>query len=184
MTGSDTTTVFSLEDCQKSVTAYLDAQKNVITDTSKTIVAGSSIVVDYIGRLADGSVFDTSIESVAKTCNLYTPQRNYTQWLPFTVGAGQMIAGFDKWVVGMSQWETKTITIASADAYGAATVSLPLDQLPSKPDGSSYKKGDKLQTMNGEIEILDIDSKEFTINNVHPLAGKDLIFDISIKTIN
>ena len=181
---SPITTTFSLEDCQKSVTDYLDTQKSVTPDTSKTIVAGSNIVTDYIGRLADGSVFDTSVESVAKACNLYTPQRSYTQWLPFAVGAGQMIAWFDKWVVWMHLWETKTITIASADAYGAATVSLPVDQLPSKPDGSSYKKGDKLQTMNGEIEIIDIDSKEFTINNIHPLAGKDLIFDITIKAIN
>ncbi len=79
--------------------------------------------------------------------------------------------------------ETKTITIASKDAYGDATVSLPVDQLPSKPDGTTYNKGEKLQTMNGEVEILDINSKEFTVNNIHPLAGKNLIFDITIKNI-
>lgn len=79
--------------------------------------------------------------------------------------------------------ETKTITIPAAKAYGEATITVPVDQLPSKPDGSSYQKGEKLQTMNGDTEILDINTKEFTIKNVHPLAGKDLIFDITIKSI-
>lgn len=94
-----------------------------------------------------------------------------------------MIAGFDKGVVDMHLGETKSITIPSEEAYGGATITLPLEQLPTKPDGSSYAKGEKLQTMNGEIEILDINTKEFTINNIHPLAGKDLIFDMTVKTI-
>lgn len=94
-----------------------------------------------------------------------------------------MIEGFDKGVVGMNLGETKTITIPAEKAYGGSTITLPIGQLPTKPDGSSYQKGEKLQAMDGEIEILDINTKEFTIKNVHPLAGKDLIFDITIKNI-
>lgn len=59
-------TTKTLEECKAAVTTYLDAQKNVTLDASQQVKAGNTITVDYIGRLADGTVFDTSIESVAK----------------------------------------------------------------------------------------------------------------------
>ena len=175
--------VMSLEACKAAVTTYLEQTKLKTIDTSKKVKANTDIVVDYVWRLADGTVFDTSVESVAKACGLYTEQRNYTEWLPFTVWIGKMIAGFDKWVVGMSLNETKTVNILAADAYGADKISIPLSDLPTKPDGSSYKVGESIMTMNGAIEILAMDDKEFTIKNNHPLAGKDLIFDITVKEI-
>ena len=83
----------------------------------------------------------------------------------------------------MSLGETKTINVTSKEAYGGATISIPLAQLPAKPDGSQYKTQEVLATQNGPITIESINNKEFTIKNVHPLAGKDLIFDITIKGI-
>ena len=83
------------------------------------IKQGDKLVVDYIGRLEDGTVFDTSVESVAQACGKFSAQRNYTEGLPFTVGAGQMIAGFDKGVLGMKQGQTKIVKIPAAEAYGA-----------------------------------------------------------------
>lgn len=173
----------SLEDCKAAVQSYLTTTQSLPVDAKKKVIKDAGLVVDYVGRLADGTVFDTSVESVAKACGLYTAQRNYAEWLAFQAGAGQMIAGFDQWVLGMSLNETKTITIPSKDAYGAATVSFPTDQLPTKPDGSAYKVGESIATMNGEVKIEALTEKEFTIKNNHPLAGKDLIFDITIKSI-
>lgn len=83
-----------------------------------TVQTGDTIVVDYIGRLTDGTIFDTSIESVAQEAGIYNPQRNYEEGLSFTVGAGQMIAGFDAGVVGMALNETKTVEIPADQAYG------------------------------------------------------------------
>jgi peptidylprolyl isomerase len=94
-----------------------------------------------------------------------------------------MIAGFDAGVIGMSINETKSINILSKDAYGADTVSFPVENLPTKPDGSSYKVGESITTMNGAVKIESLTDKEFTIKNNHPLAGKDLIFDITVKAI-
>ncbi len=173
----------SLEDCKKAVDAHLADTKTQKIDATKKVETNKAIVVDYVGRLADGTVFDTSVESVAKACGLYTTQRNYAEWLPFTAGAGQMIAWFDKGVIDMAINETKTITIAAKDAYGEATVSIPLNQLPTKPDWSAYKAGESISTMNGPVVIESINDKEFVIKNNHSLAGKDLIFDITIKTI-
>jgi len=173
----------SLEDCKKSVDEYLTTTKSLKIDSSKKVAKDTTLVVDYVGRLADGTVFDTSVESVAKACGLYTAQRNYTQWLEFTAGAWQMIAGFDAGVIGMATNETKTITIVSKDAYGGDTVSFPIENLPTKPDGSAYTVGESIMTMNGAVTIESLPDKEFTIENNHPVAGKDLIFDITIKTI-
>ena len=173
----------SLDDCKKAAEAHLTDTKTKKLDTTKKVAKNSLIVVDYVGRLSDGTVFDTSVESVAKACGLYTAQRNYTAWLEFTAGTQQMIAGFDEWVIGMAINETKTINILSKDAYGWATVSYPISQLPPKPDGSPYKVGESITTMNGAVKIEALTDKEFTIKNGHPLAGKDLIFDITIKTV-
>lgn len=175
--------VMSIEACKEAVTTYLEQTKLKTVDTSKKVKTNTAVVVDYVGRLADGTVFDTSVESVAKACGLYTTQRNYSEWLPFTVWVGQMIAGFDKWVVDMALNETKTINIPAAEAYGEDKVSIPLSELPTKSDGSSYKVWESIMTMNGAIEILAMDDKEFTIKNNHPLAWKDLIFDITVKEI-
>lgn len=180
---TDTVTTPSLEECKAAVADYLSTTKALQVDTSKKISKDTLVVVDYVGKLADGTVFDTSVESVAKACGLYTAQRNYTEGLEFTAGAWQMIAGFDQWVIGMSVNETKTINILSKDAYGWDTVSFPIENLPTKPDGSSYTVGESIMTMNGAVKIESLTDKEFTIKNNHPLAGKDLIFDITIKAI-
>lgn len=79
--------------------------------------------------------------------------------------------------------ESKTITIPADQAYGTDTMSIPLEELPLKEDGSAYTAGESIPTINGNIQILSIDDQNFTIANTHPLAGKDLIFDITIKSI-
>ena len=63
---------------------------------SEVVKQGDTVKVHYTGKLLDGSVFDSS---------------EGRDPLEFTVGAGQMIAGFDKGVVGMALDEQKEITI-------------------------------------------------------------------------
>ncbi|MCX9009704.1 MAG: FKBP-type peptidyl-prolyl cis-trans isomerase [Candidatus Methanoperedens sp.] len=83
----------------------------------KTVKSGDKVSVDYIGSLQNGTVFDTSIESVAKQNNIYMPDRQYKP-LQFTVGKGEVIKGFDEGVVGMNAGETKTLTIPPEKGYG------------------------------------------------------------------
>lgn len=86
--------------------------------TGKTVVSsGDTVSVDYVGRLEDGTIFDSSLEEFAKQMKNYTPGRKFEP-LEFKVGAGQMIPGFDAGVVGMKLGEKKTLTIAPKDAYG------------------------------------------------------------------
>lgn len=81
----------------------------------KTVKKGDTISVDYTGSLEDGTVFDTSIESVAKGYDIFKPEFAPLQ---FKVGEPGMIEGFDEGVVGMKIGETKTLTIPPEKAYG------------------------------------------------------------------
>src|SRR5664279_3728927 len=70
---------------------------------------GDTVAVNYTGRLADGTVFDSNVD----------PKFNHVQPFVFTLGAGQVIPGWDKGIVGMKVGEKKTLVIPPADAYGA-----------------------------------------------------------------
>jgi FKBP-type peptidyl-prolyl cis-trans isomerase len=65
---TDTVTTPSLEECKAAVADYLTTTKSLQVDASKKIAKDNLVVVDYVGKLADGTVFDTSVESVAKAC--------------------------------------------------------------------------------------------------------------------
>jgi peptidylprolyl isomerase len=73
---------------------------------------GDTVAMNYTGRLADGTVFDSNVD----------PKFNHVQPLVFTLGAGQVIPGWDKDIVGMKVGEKKTLVIPPADAYGAKGV--------------------------------------------------------------
>ncbi len=79
---------------------------------------GDTVAVDYVGRFKDsGEVFDASIRAQAEKSKNFNPDRDYSPLL-FTVGAGQMIKGFDKGVVGMKVGEKRTLEIPPEEAYG------------------------------------------------------------------
>jgi len=71
---------------------------------------GDTVAMNYTGRLANGTVFDSNID----------PKFGHVQPFVFTLGAGQVITGWDKGIVGMKVGEKKTLVIAPADGYGAA----------------------------------------------------------------
>ncbi len=83
----------------------------------RIVKEGDTVAVDYLGKLEDGTVFDTSIKSEAEKTPKFNPNRDYSPLL-FTVGAGQMIKGFDKGVLGMKVGEKKTLRLPPEEAYG------------------------------------------------------------------
>ncbi|MEK7539198.1 MAG: FKBP-type peptidyl-prolyl cis-trans isomerase [Patescibacteria group bacterium] len=70
---------------------------------------GDQVSMNYTGRLQNGTVFDSNID----------PKFKHVEPFVFTLGAGQVIPGWDKGIVGMKVGEKKTLTIAPSDAYGA-----------------------------------------------------------------
>ncbi|MDR2862042.1 MAG: FKBP-type peptidyl-prolyl cis-trans isomerase, partial [Syntrophobacterales bacterium] len=110
--------------------------------------------------------------------------------LEFTVGKGKVIKGFENAVLGMKTGEAKTVTIKPADAYGPKDQSL-IWVLEAKdfPEGTVLEPGEEVsfRHTDGHIEegrITDITEGKITVDGNHPLAGRNLIFEIKIVSVN
>jgi len=135
--------------------------------------------------LGEEEIFDTSVESVAQACGKYQAGRDYAGGLPFQVGAGQMIPGFDKGVEGMKLGQTKTIVIPAKDAYGEwSKDKLVAIDKTKVPEADKYTVGTMVQTDYGQVfKVYEITDTQIIFDANHELAGKDLSFDITIKEI-
>lgn len=169
--------------CKEAITAHLKQAK--ASSNGDVVAKGNTVTVDYVGRLDEQTVFDTSVESVAKACGKYATGRNYSEGLSFSVGAGQMIAGFDKGVEGMKVGETKTVEIAAKDAYGERDekklITMPKAQVP---DADKYEVGTQVMSSYGQtFKVYKITDTDIVFDANHELAGKTLIFDITVKSV-
>jgi len=132
---------------------------------------GDRVVVHYLGTLSNGKVFDTS---------------EGREPLQFTVGAGSMIPGFEKAVIGMKVGESKKFTIPAAEAYGPFRKDLVMVVNRDKlPPGLSPKVGDKLQMRSSgggttTVTVKEATDKSITVDANHELAGEDLTFQIKL----
>ena len=139
-----------------------------------TAKSGDTVAVHYTGKLESGEIFDSS---------------EGKDPLKFTLGAGQMIPGFDKGVHGMEVDESKTIHIPAADAYGEHRAEMvqpvPKSQLPAdmepEPGMRLYS-----QLPTGEqipLLVTEVNDDHIVVDANHQLAGKDLIFDVKLVSV-
>lgn len=149
---------------------------------SMAVKKGDTVKVDYLGT-TNGKAFDTSIEAEAKKAGL--PSRPYYEPLQFTVGAGQMIPGFDKAVVGMSVGQEKTVVLPPAEAYGESDPRAIVQVPRSMFDNSSTPQvGLKVQSPQGYPGVITaVDAQNVTVDFNHELAGKELTFKITLRQI-
>ncbi|MFW5691082.1 MAG: FKBP-type peptidyl-prolyl cis-trans isomerase [Chloroflexota bacterium] len=135
---------------------------------------GSTVTVHYTGKLTDGTVFDTSMDR---------------EPLQFTIGAKQVIPGFESAVDGMQPGESKTVQIPADEAYGEHREDMILevgqDQIP---DDLDPKVGDQLRVTlsNGQTALVAVHAvgpESISLDANHPLAGKDLVFDIELVDV-
>ncbi len=155
---------------------------DITEDSSKKVENRDTISVDYVGKLEDGTVFDTSVKEAAIEAGIYTQMRNYEP-LTFTVGACQMIAGFDEGVVGMKVGETKTLKILPEEAYGEYDPELSRE-LPVEAVTFTPEVGMQLATDTGLRGIVtEVGEKSFVIDFNHELAGKTLIFEVTVVSM-
>ncbi|MFZ2499860.1 MAG: peptidylprolyl isomerase [Methanosarcina sp.] len=151
-------------------------------DLSKKVENGDAVSVDYVGKLEDGTVFDTSVKEAAIEAGMYNEMRGYKP-LTFTVGAGQMIKGFDDGVVGMRVGEEKTLKIPPEEAYGEyreeLSSEIPVDAVDFTPE-----VGMQLATETGMRGIVTkVSENNFVIDFNHELAGKTLIFEVKVVSL-
>jgi FKBP-type peptidyl-prolyl cis-trans isomerase 2 len=134
----------------------------------------NTVKVHYTGKLSDGQVFDSS---------------EGKEPLEFTIGKGQIIPGFEKGLIDMKLNEKKTITIVKEEAYGDIKDDLKQEvkksELPPdiKPEVGMalVSKSPDGQEMN--LLVVEVKDDSIVIDGNHPLAGKDLIFDLEVVEI-
>jgi peptidylprolyl isomerase len=135
---------------------------------------GDTVHIHYTGRLDDGTVFDSSRERDP---------------LSFTLGSGQVIKGFDAAVAGMSEGENKTATISPEAAYGPRRDELELTYPREQfPDDMEPEVGQMLQMQTGDgqtfqVQVTEVHDDSIGLDANHPLAGKELTFDIELVKI-
>ena len=135
---------------------------------------GDTVKVHYTGTLEDGEIFDSS-ES--------------RDPLEFTMGTGQLIPGFEKAVLGLKVGDTTKANIPCAEAYGEHNpqmeVKVQKSQLPVDMEPAIGMQL-QLNQQNGQpipCQVTNIEGEEITIDANHPLAGKDLTFNIEVVEI-
>lgn len=138
------------------------------------VKTGDTVRIHYTGTLADGSTFDSSAGRDP---------------LEFTVGSGQIIPGLDKAMPGMAVGDSKKIDVVADEAYGqpdpAARQAVPRTEIP---DDVPLDLGTQLQvqTPDGQtmaVTVAEVTEEQVTLDANHPLAGKDLTFDIELVEI-
>jgi len=139
------------------------------------VKAGDTVHLHYTGTLLDGSTFDSSAGRDP---------------LQFVVGSGQIIPGLDVAIPGMTVGDKKVVKIGADDAYGQLNPemrqSVPREGIPAD---IPLEVGTQLQmqTPDGQampVTVVEVDEATVTLDANHPLAGKDLQFDIELMKID
>ena len=140
----------------------------------RTAQSGDTVRVHYTGTLDDGSEFDSSAGR---------------EPLEFTVGSGQVIAGFDEAVTGLEVGTSRRVTIAPENAYGKHDADLMFavdrDRLP---DGLDPVLGEQLHIGQPDggviaVTVAEMSDDQLVLDANHPLAGQALTFDITLEEI-
>ncbi len=137
----------------------------------RVVATGDQIRVNYVGCFENGSTFDSS---------------EGREPLEFTVGAEQVIAGFDRAVIGLKPGESCKVVVVPEDGYGVHMPDMVAEaERHLIPDNEQLILGSMLevsmedgQTL--EVQVVELSDDVVVLDGNHPLAGKDLHFEIEI----
>lgn len=151
-------------------------ERNKIMGKKRKALKGRTVNVHYVGTLDDGTTFDSS--------------KARGEPISFEVGAGEMIPGFDTAVDGMTIGETKNITVPPEEAYGdfnpQAFQVVPAEMFT---EGFNPELGQVVQGTTGTGEtftarVHTLEDNSVTLDFNHPMAGKNLNFEIELVSID
>jgi len=155
-----------------------------IMEDSRTVKKGSYILIEYTGKLEDGTIFDTTSKEKAIEAGVYDPEKEYKPFF-FRVYTGQVIKGIDDGVLEMKEGEEKILKIPPEDAYGIhkdyLVQKIPLVRLGLETPPEVGKI--IITPTGGEARVLEATETYATLDFNHWLAGKTLILEIKIVSI-
>ena len=135
---------------------------------------GDSVKVHYTGKMDDGTTFDSSVDR---------------EPMELTLGKNEVVPGFEDAIVGMLPNESKTITIPADKAYGAHNPEMVVTVDRAQfPQDLEPQIGQQLQMRQEQDQVIvvvvtDVSESNVMLDGNHPLAGKDLTFDIQLVEI-
>jgi len=136
--------------------------------------SGDTVKLNFTGKLKDGSVFGSTAEQ---------------EPLEFKLGEGQVIPGVEKAVAGMEVGESKTVELSSEQAYGAHQEELIEKVERDKfPEGTNPQVGQRFEVPQPDgkkmmVRVVEVSDSAVTLDANHPLAGKDLTFELELLEI-
>jgi FKBP-type peptidyl-prolyl cis-trans isomerase SlpA len=140
----------------------------------KKVANDSTVTVNYTGRLEDGTVFDSSMVEGREP-------------LKTQLGQGQLIKGFESGLVDMEVGQTKTVEIPANEAYGEyldyLVQEVPKSQMPGEVEVGTPLMADT-QMGNVQFVVKEVNDETVVLDANHPLAGKNLIFDLELISID
>ena len=133
---------------------------------------GKVVSVHYVGKFTDGEVFDSS---------------EGREPLQFEVGAGQLIPGFESAIIGKIVGDKVTANITPEEGYGLVRedliVSVPLDKMPGDVEVGQALEAQGENGQSAQVFVKEVNEDNVVIDGNHPLAGKDLVFEIEVVEI-
>jgi peptidylprolyl isomerase len=133
---------------------------------------GKVVSVHYVGKFPDGEVFDSS---------------EGREPLQFQVGSGQLIPGFESAIIGKVVGDKVTTNITPEEGYGLVRedliVSVPLDKMPGDVEVGQALEAQGDNGQSAQVFVKEVNEDNVVIDGNHPLAGKDLVFEIEVVEI-
>jgi len=135
---------------------------------------GDTVKIHYTAKMAGGNVFDTSRKRDP---------------LEFKVGEGKVIKGIEEAVLGMNEGEKKTVTVPQEKAYGShksdMVIQIPRSRLPNdlEPSVGQLLEVHHPDGNSSVVTVTEVSDDSVTLDANHPLAGKELTFDIEIMEV-
>lgn len=153
------------------------------------ITEGDSVTISYVGRLDDGTVFDTSDEQLAREAGVDEeyPERSFKP-LEVKLGSDRIIEGLEEELAGMTVGDEKTLTVPPEKAYGTHTddrvAEYDRDEFEEMIGDRDLVEGFEVETNDGlPGEVVDFDATSVTVDFNHELAGETLTFEIEILDV-
>ena len=134
---------------------------------------GDKVRVRYVGTLDDGKVFESSSEGAP---------------LEFTVGQSNVMPGIEEGILGMEPGESKSVRVTADKAYGPhlpeKVIEVDASQVPfGEPEIGMRLKGTQKEGERLDLRVVAITGDKVTLDGNHPLAGKDLTFELELLEI-
>ena len=146
---------------------------------------GDFVRVNFTGKIKENDeVFDTTYDEIAQEAEIFDENKTYKP-IPIVVGGNHLLPAIEEEIVGLEAGDRKTVEVDSDNGFGPrdpkAIQLIPMKEF--KKQGMTPYPGMRIQAEGGEGRILTVNGGRVKVDFNHPLAGKDLIYDVEVTEI-